>query len=134
MKTYAETKREEFMKYVYDVKKLGYRVFLRDGIEYNYGYITDGTNVCYFQLGEYGEGISFSSQVKRGTRFCMNLSNDPNECPRIVYEVTEKQIIYAFMAYPYWSRASDRKGIVRYSDFEDFLKYCYERDKLREIL
>ena len=124
--TKKEQYKNEFKKYLDDIKELGYKVYVNNKIDWNYGYITNETDLCYCQLGDYGEGLSLGTENKKGINFDM--------CPdcKVIYEVTREIIEYAFGSYPIWSELKDREGIIKYIDWNDFINHYWDKQNIIE--
>ena len=118
--------RNQFEIYLNIVKELGFKVYIKNSDDSNYGWITDGINICHCWLGKYGEGFHLSSVSKTGTRFSM--------CPdcKELYDVTKENIEYAFGAYPVWSKPKDRLNITKYKDWNEFINQYWDKDNIIE--
>ena len=58
-----------FLKYAKEIKALGYKVYVNNSDFWYYGFIVnDKEEIGYFQLGDYGHGISFST-IHYGTKY-----------------------------------------------------------------
>lgn len=56
-------KRETFLADAKKIKALGYRVYINSETMWNYGYVVnDNDEIGYFQQGDYGYGIRFSTK------------------------------------------------------------------------
>lgn len=95
-------KREIFINYAKQIKALGYRVYIQQDTMYNYGYIVnDKDEVGYFQLGDYGYGIRFSTMHKPmkilGTGFSLDDWDETHET------FTNKIVDRCFLHHPAWA-------------------------------
>ena len=116
----------EFKKYLNIVKELGFKVYIIDSKEYNYGWITDGINICYCELGNYGEGFHLSTENKTGHNFGMC----PND--KLLYDVKKGNILYAFNYYPNWAGGYDCSNITKYKNWEEFISKYWNKDNIIE--
>ena len=109
-------KRELFISYCNQIKKLGYRVFVSKNNEYNYAYFTDGINIGNCYLNDMG-GISFSTvhvpNTSSGRGFAID---NKNNC---FFKFTRSEIINSFVVVPSWYFGGCSKGIKKYT-FEQF--------------
>lgn len=117
-----ETKRERFLQYAGQIKSLGYKVYVNDVDNSssfgNYGYIVnDRDEVGYFQLGDYGYGVSFSTKHKPCSHFGTGFGLDNwDELPT---EITKEVVDRVFIHHPSWVSAFDSKylgEIVKYTE------------------
>lgn len=104
-------KRERFLHYAKQVKDLGYKVLIpnRESYSGTYGYIiNDKDEVGYFQLGEFGYGVSFSTRHKPccfGTGFCVkNWDEEPTE-------ITKEVVDMVFIHHPFWVSTFEAKHL-----------------------
>ena len=118
--------RDELLKYIDKVKKLGYKVYFKNRDDDNYGWITDGINICSCDLGEYGEGFYLGSVSKTGNRF--------NMCPdcKCLYEITKDNIIYAFGNYPIWANEEDKRKVTKYKNWDEFISKHWDKENIIE--
>ena len=95
------TKRDNFLQYANEIKSLGYKVYVIDNNDSNYGFIVNGRNeIGYFQLTWFGEGIHLSTMHKPchfGTGFSCSGGVDD-----YITELTTNAIDEAFAQYPSW--------------------------------
>lgn len=124
------------------IKNLGFRVFVHDNeksrLPYFYGYFSDGVNIGYFQLGDFG-GVRWSTVNAPGS-FCTGFSCEDNG---VNYEdLTAETLRGAFVRVPRWYRMTEtdnrRGGVKKFASLEDFLnckRFSNEanRDTLKEI-
>lgn len=135
-------KSEYFAIAAKEIKDLGFRVFVNVNepgkTPYYYGYFSDGANIGYFQLGDFG-GVRWSSVNKYGS-FCSGFScvddGVPVEC------LTAEKLRTAFVVVPSWYRMRkidlQRGGVKKFADLDEFLNTSYlggalNRDRLQEI-
>lgn len=102
-KSYAETKHERFLAYAQEIKELGYKVYIcKDGY-WNYGYIVNEKDeIGYFQLGDFGYGVRFSTKHKNcrqfGGGFCLDKWDSPRVSP-----LTKEIVDRVFIHHPLWA-------------------------------
>lgn len=136
------TKQEYFQIAAREIKSLGFRVFVhkntRTNDNYLFGYYSDGANIGYFQLADFG-GVSLSSVNKPGS-FCSGFGI--TESGVFVEDLTTEKLRAAFVAVPRWYRMTAydarRGGVKKYANLEDFLNTKYfsnitRREELTEI-
>lgn len=126
MNKVEELYKNEFFKYLDIVKELGYKVYVKNSDDSNYGWITDGVNICSCSLGEYGEGFNLGSVSKTGNNF--------NMCPdcKCLYEITKGNIVYAFGYYPIWADEKDRIKVTKYKNWNEFISKYWDKDNIIE--
>ena len=135
------TKQEYFQLAAREIKNLGFRVFVNKETRedyYLFGYYSDGVNIGYFQLADFG-GVSLTSVNKPGS-FCSGFGI--TESGVFVEDLTTEKLRAAFVVVPRWYRmtANDarRGGVKKYANLEDFLNTKYfsdvtRREELTEI-
>ena len=97
------TRREKFLEYANEIKNLGYTVFVCQDETFNYGYvINDKDQIGYFQLGDYGYGVRFSTKHKPAKGIGSGFSiDDWDECKT---EMTREIVDRCFAVAPDWYR------------------------------
>ena len=115
-------KREVFLQYANDIKKLGYRVFVCSDRMYNFGYIVnDNDEIGSFQLGDYGYGVRFSTMHKALSGYGMGFCLDAwDECKS---DFTHEIVDRIFVKYPIWARLQEVDNYGRYVSRESIVKY-----------
>lgn len=114
----TENEKKDLNEYIEDIKKLGYKVFVYK--DKTYGYITDGTNICYFELTNFG-GISLSTTNKTGNDFGMCLRRDEyGKFDNHYADIKKEYIDYAFKKFPVWASASDASRVTKWENWEQF--------------
>lgn len=107
-------KRKHFLEYANEIKALGYKVYICKDDSYNYGYvINDKSQVGYFQLGDYGFGLRFSTKHKpcsNGTGYCVDDWDKP-QTGKITREIVDR----CFVHHPEWARGY-LGDIVKYTE------------------
>ena len=126
-------KRETFLHYAEEIKNLGYKVYVNDvskGYSFgNYGYIiNEKGEVGYFQLGDFGYGVSFSTKHKPCGHFGTGFGLDSwDNLPR---EITKEVVDRVFMHHPSWVSGFDLRylhEIVKYNE-QSFLESCWGKN------
>lgn len=107
-------KREIFIEYANEIKALGYTVYIGAYDEWNYGYIiNDKDEIGYFQLGDYGMGVRFSTMHKPEREICSGFSlDDPLEYQTVI---TKEVIDRCFVFAPAWVTGHDRAKVRKWS-------------------
>jgi len=134
-------RKEYFELAAREIKNLGFRVFVNINkpgeYSYFYGYFSDGKNIGYFQLHEFG-GICWNTVNKPGS-FCSGFSC--NDDGVLIQNITAERLREAFVTVPNWYRLSNyeisRGGVKKYANLEEFLNNSFygepNRDRLKEI-
>ena len=115
-------KREKFLQYANEIKKLGYNVYINKERIWNFGYIVnDNDEIGSFQLGDYGYGVRFSTIHKPSSGYGMGFCLDEwDECK----DTFTKEIIdRIFVKYPNWARLQEVDNYGRYVSRESIQKY-----------
>lgn len=123
------SKKEYFEASSQHIKNLGFRVFVHENkpgeFPYYYGYFSDGTNIGYFQLGDFF-GVRWSTVNGPGSRGCGSGFSCEDE--GVDYEkVTRKMLEQAFVSIPYWYRPEKTDRVVKWKDLDTFLADQRER-------
>ena len=136
------TKREQFIKYANEVKALGYRVFVtKESNGYCYGYVVNEKDeIGYFQLGDYGYGLSFST-IHHGTKlmgrgFCLD------EWDKLPCEFTREIVDRCFVRVPSWCyqkgwyrTKEERKALDNIKKYKasEYLSSLWNKDDIEEL-
>lgn len=135
------TKREQFLEYAKAIKALGYRVFINRDTTWNYGYIVNEKDeIGYFQLGDYGYGIRFST-MHHGTRTMGSGFglDDWDECKS---EFTKEVVDRCFVRVPQhcyqsgWCRTQEElKDLERVKKYKasEYLSIVWNKDEIVEL-
>lgn len=121
--------KEYFKKACDKVKSMGYRVFVSTRPGNNYGFISDGKGVGYFQLT--WDGIGFTTYNKPGS----DLSGYSVNAERKSYsvdEIDEGIVETSFGKYPAWVGRLEWKRVEKYRDVDEFLQNYWDRKNLKE--
>jgi len=121
--------KEYFKKACDKVKSMGYRVFVSTRPSNNYGFISDGKGVGYFQLT--WDGISFSTYNKPGSG-CGGYSVNPDGESYLVDDIDERVVETTFGKYPAWVRTLDWVKVEKYRDLDEFLQNYWDKKNLKE--
>ena len=116
------------------IKRAGFRVFVKANrpgdLPYYYGYYSDGVNVGYFQLGDFGQGVKYNTVNAPGS-FCTGFAVLDN--PVNIEDLTPANLRRAFVTVPGWYRLGERQRVYKYRDLADFLARYWDRARLVEI-
>lgn len=121
--------KEYFKKACDKVKSMGYRVFVSTRLGNNYGFISDGKGVGYFQLA--WDGISFSTHNKPGSG-CSGYSVNPDGESYLVEDIDERIVETSFVKYPSWVGRLNMVRVEKYRDLDEFLQNYWDRENLKE--
>ena len=114
-------KRELFLDYAKQIKELGYKVFVTKRESSNYGWIVNEKDkVGYFQLGDFGYGIVFSTKHKPCYEFGSGFGLDNWDEPHTQF--TKEIIDRVFIHHPIWARGHVSE-IEKYSAKEFFANH-----------
>lgn len=111
------------------IKSMGYRVFVSTRIGNNYGFVSDGKGVGYFQLT--WDGIAFSTYNKPGSS-CSGYSVNAEGKSYLVEEIDERVVETTFGKYPVWVGRLDWVRVEKYKDLDEFLQNYWNKEKLTE--
>lgn len=125
-----------------EIKSFGFRVFVNINepgkLPYYFGYFSDGQNIGYFQLGDFG-GVRWSTVNKNGS-FCSGFSCVDDGVQ--IQDMTADRLREAFQAVPRWYRMRKddirRGGVKKYASLDEFLNAPYlgsqtNAERLQEI-
>lgn len=121
--------KEYFKKACDKVKSMGYRVFVSTRPGNNYGFISDGKGVGYFQLT--WDGIGFTTCNKPGSG-CSGYSVNPDGESYLVDDIDERVVETTFGKYPAWVRSLDWVKVEKYRDLDEFLQNYWDKKNLKE--
>lgn len=122
-------RKKYFLSKAEEIKNLGYKVYVVDDDLYNYGYIiNDKDEVGYFQLGDFGHGVSFGTMHKPCGHFGTGFSMDKwDELPE---KITKEVVNRVFIHHPSWVDPYEARyldEIVKYTE-ETLLKSTWGKD------
>ena len=119
-----------FIDYAKQIKSLGYKVVVTNRPNSCYGWvINDKDQIGYFQLGDYGWGIRFSS-IHKGTRdFGQGFMLD--DWDEAKSEFTKEIVDRCFVHHPAWAKGNVG-SIVKYSA-KEYLDTYWDKKNLVEI-
>ena len=130
-------KKERFLGYANEIKNLGYKVYIAQSDYYNYGWIVNEKDeIGYFQLGDWGFGVSFSTIHKPmnefGTGF--RVGDDDSYYTEMSRELVDR--VFAkypdwMLSRPYWE-TEHLKNIRKYSA-KDYLENYWDKKNVREL-
>lgn len=121
--------KEYFKKACDKVKSMGYRVFVSTRPGNNYGFISDGKGVGYFQLTL--GGIGFTTHNKPGSG-CSGYSVNPDGKSYLVDDIDERVVETTFGKYPAWVGTLEWVKVEKYRDLDEFLQNYWDKKNLKE--
>ena len=130
-------KKERFLGYANEIKNLGYKVYIVQSDYYNYGWIVnDKDEIGYFQLSEWGFGVTFSTCHKPmkeyGTGFRLDDNFDYHT------EFSRELVDRVFAKYPDWMLERpyfERKYLneIRKYSAKEFLENHWDNKNIKEL-
>lgn len=118
-----------FKQACYKIKSMGYRVFVSTRPGNNYGFISDGNGIGYFQLT--WDGISFATYNKPGSG-CSGYSVNANGESYLVDDIDERIVETTFCKYPAWVGRFEWKPVKKYESLDEFLQNYWDKKNLKE--
>lgn len=123
-------KKELFLYYAKHIKDLGYKVFVTNREFSNYGWIVNEKDeVGYFQLGDFGYGVTFSTVHKPCYEFGSGFGLDDWDKPHKTF--TKEIVDRCFAHHPYWAKGK-LSQIRKYTATEYFANY-WDKKNIIEI-
>lgn len=120
------TKKELFLQGVEKIKSLGYKCFQpnsNNNDNYTFCKITDGKNIGYMQIGDYGDCFNFGTVSKHGPQYRVINPYENNKCFQYEFyldDITKEVIELTFRKYPNWD--TEQSNVIKWSDWEDYTK------------
>lgn len=131
------TREEFFLMGVEKIKSLGYRCYQPKGDKsHTFCNITDGKNIGYMQLGEYGDCFNFGTVSKYGSQYRIMNPNEDNKYFQYEFDIediTKEVIELTFRNRPNWS-TTDKDNVVKWNSWEDFAKNSLDAKIWKEFV
>ena len=131
------TRIEYFLKGVEKIKSLGYKCFQPKGKEtYTFCEITDGKNIGYMQVGDYGDCFNFGTVSKYGSQYRIINPNEDNKYFQYEFDIediTKEVIELTFKEFPNW-QTNDHRKVTKWSSWEDFAKNSLDAKIYKEFI
>ena len=114
-KTRAETKREQLMEFVEELKDKGFKVY-GPTIVTTYCHFVKYDKIGYVEAGDHGFNFSTVHKPCRecGTGFGME---------RETHNPTAQMAHDCLVEYPSWASSADRQAVKKYKSWEDYASY-----------
>lgn len=126
-----------FLSAVEKIKSLGYKCFQPKGDKtYTFCKITDGKNIGYMQVGEYGDCINFGTVSKYGSQYRIINPNENNKYFQYEFsieDITKEVIELTFNEYPNWHSTNHNK-VTKWDSWEDFVKNSLDAKIWKEFV
>lgn len=116
--------KELFKQGVEKIKSLGYSCYQpqSDNKDMTFCKITDGINIGYMQLTNWGDSFNFGTVSKKGNQYGIKNISEKNKYFEYEFgleDITKEVIELTFKKYPNWN-VNDCGEVVKYKDWKEY--------------